>query len=113
MREMSEETGYPADSAVLVKNVLPFEEIFVGSNYRAYTHRYFLMRMDYTRSLAIGDFQKKEVSCMEWKTYAACIACIRPYNPEKRAVITNVHTALSRHKAIQVIESFGDMSSNS
>ena len=104
VREMAEETGYAADSALHIKNVQPFEEVFVGSNYRAYMHRYFLMRMDYARSLVRGEFERGEVSMVDWKSHAECVSCIRSYNAEKRAVIDNVHTALSRHCLAMISE---------
>lgn len=44
LREFEEETGISANSISVVENVLPFEEIFVGSNYKAYKHKYFLAK---------------------------------------------------------------------
>ena len=46
LREFSEETGYSSKGLQNVRNVVPFEETFTGSNYNSYKHRYFLMFMD-------------------------------------------------------------------
>jgi ADP-ribose pyrophosphatase YjhB (NUDIX family) len=100
LREMSEETGYSAHSVDIVKNIQPFEEIFIGSNYRAYIHKYFLMHMSYSTSLVCGNFEVGEVSIVEWKSYKDCMLCIRNYNPEKTAIIQNVHKTLTRHRVV-------------
>jgi 8-oxo-dGTP pyrophosphatase MutT (NUDIX family) len=97
LREMTEETGFPASAVKNIKNILPFDEIFIGSNYKSYKHRYFLMYMKYEDSLDLYHFEKSEVSCMEWKSYMDCIECIRPYNLEKKRLITNIETTLSNY----------------
>ena len=90
LREFSEETGYSSKGLQNVRNVVPFEETFTGSNYNSYKHRYFLMFMDYQTSLEHHQFQKKEVSKVEWKTYDQCMESIRPYNLEKKKVLTHM-----------------------
>jgi 8-oxo-dGTP pyrophosphatase MutT (NUDIX family) len=95
LREMCEETGYSIESVVNIKNILPFEEYFIGSNYKSYKHKYYLMYMDYEVSLGSRPNDKTEVSSMSWKTYEECLKCIRPYNGEKKRLITNIENALS------------------
>ena len=98
LREFTEETGYHSNKLTYIQNVLPFEEIFLGSNYKSYKHKYFLMYMDYETTLYMGDYQKSEVSKIEWKSYEDCIACFRPYNLEKIRILTNIHRGIvSRH----------------
>ena len=43
LRETMEETGYPVHEMKNVKNILPYEEIFLGSNYKSYKHKYYLI----------------------------------------------------------------------
>ena len=38
-----------------------------------------------------------EVSKMEWKTFEECIDCIRPYNLEKKSLITNIHNCIKKY----------------
>jgi len=90
LREFSEETGYSVNSVKNVRNIVPFEEIFTGSNYNSYKHKYFLMSMDFNTSLEHHQFQKTEVSSVQWKTFDQCMQAIRPYNLEKKKVLTNV-----------------------
>ena len=98
IREFCEETGYPRKCLRNVQNVFPFEEIFMGSNYKTYKHKYYLMYVDNSYLTGLGDlttrFQKSEVSKIEWKTYEECCECIRGYNLEKQRLITNIHKCL-------------------
>lgn len=95
VREFTEETGYPASHLVNIRNITPMEEIFTGSNYYSYRHKYYIMFVPYKESLMSGHFQQSEVSKMEWKTISQCIDCIRPYNLEKIALIKNVSECLN------------------
>jgi len=98
LREFTEETGYDSQLLTYIQNVLPFEEIFLGSNYKSYKHKYFLMYMDYETTLNMGNYQTSEVSKIEWKSYEDCMACFRPYNLEKIRILTNIHRGItSRH----------------
>lgn len=42
LREFEEETGYSSSLLNNVNNICPFEEIFTGSNYKSYKHKYYL-----------------------------------------------------------------------
>ena len=42
LREFEEETGILSSKLSVIENVLPFEEIFIGSNHKSYKHKYFL-----------------------------------------------------------------------
>lgn len=99
IREFCEETGYSCTSLRNLQNIFPIEEIFIGSNYKCYKHKYYLMNMDYNESLQMPPkFQHYEVSRVEWKTYDDCIASIRSYNLEKKKVIECIHKTLMKYK---------------
>jgi len=98
LREFTEETGFNARFLKNVKNILPFEEIFTGSNYKSYKHKYYLTYMNNDLSLNMNNFEHSEVSKMEWKTYEECISVIRPYNLEKKRMITNIHNTVKRFR---------------
>ena len=98
LREMSEETGYPTSLLRNVHNILPVEEDFIGSNNKHYKHRYYLMYVDYAQSLGHGDnYQRDEVSGLDWFSYEDCLARIRPYNVEKREMLRQVHTTITKY----------------
>ena len=97
LREMTEETGYPLHLMKNMKNILPFDEIFLGSNYKSYKHRYYLMYMNYEDSHITDRYDRSEVSMMRWKTYEECLLSIRPYNLEKKRLIKNIEITLSNY----------------
>lgn len=97
MREFYEETGINIRLLHQITNILPFEENFMGSNYKTYKHKYYLMYMDYDDSLLESKYQKSEVSNISWKTVDECIDCIRPYNIEKKTVIYNIDNILKNY----------------
>ena len=43
IREFSEETGYNPKLLENIQNIIPYEEIFTGSNYKSYKHKYFVI----------------------------------------------------------------------
>ena len=100
LREFEEETGYNKSALILYENIVPYEEIFIGSNNKCYKHKYFVAKMKYTDTLDTSKFQKSEVSKMEWKSYSQCIESVRPYNIEKKLVIKRVKKCLETYKII-------------
>lgn len=102
LREFAEETGFDIRHLHTIKNIFPFEEIFTGSNYKSYKHKYYLTYMDVSNTLNMTNFEKTEVSKMEWKKYNECIECIRSYNLEKIRLITNVHNTISNFRLFSI-----------
>lgn len=100
LREFKEETGYNTDGLTNIQNIIPYEEIFTGSNYKSYKHKYFLMHMDYNVSLNKGHFEKSEVSKMEWATYEQGISIIRDYNIERKRILNKIHLTITENLII-------------
>jgi 8-oxo-dGTP pyrophosphatase MutT (NUDIX family) len=99
LREFQEETGLSSDNIVIVDNVLPFEEIFVGSNQKAYKHKYYIAYMKKREDeYDMQQFQRSEVSKLEWKTYDECLESIRPYNLEKKNIIIKINKMLQEYR---------------
>ena len=48
-------------------------------------------------------YQDTEVSKMEWKPFEQSLQLIRPYNLEKKEVLTRVETLLTRYKLYNVM----------
>jgi 8-oxo-dGTP pyrophosphatase MutT (NUDIX family) len=97
LREFEEETGLSKKDIKIVENLMPFEEIFLGSNHKSYKHKYFL---GYTENLQdkLQDYQQTEVSKIEWKTLEECLESIRPYNLEKKQLIININKVLQEYR---------------
>ena len=114
LREFSEETGYNANKLVVIQNIIPYEEIFMGSNMKTYKHKYFVAYLPLSSSAsssyhsvssdasshseASPNFQKTEVSKMSWFSYDQCIQHIRPYNLEKINILRNLNNALIEYE---------------
>jgi len=90
IREFEEETGYKKKNINIAKNIIPFEEIFVGSNYKSYKHKYFLAFMN-NDDYPLDKFQKSEVSEIKWLSLDECLKKIRPYNLEKKEIIIKIN----------------------
>jgi len=97
LREFEEETGIVQTKITIIENVLPFEEIYIGTNHKSYKHKYFLAYSNDTKDF-LNNFQVTEVSKLDWKTIDECLESIRPYNLEKRKLITNINKVLQEYR---------------
>ena len=66
-REFEEETGMSRKHIRLVENVIPYEEYFIGSNFKAINIS-FIWHILQTKMLDMHNFQDTEVSKMQWMT---------------------------------------------
>ena len=94
-REFEEETGYDKFSLKLIHNVIPYEEIFIGSNIKSYKNKYYLSYMS-RDTMQKNEYQKSEVKNMKWLSYKECMNIIRPYNVEKKSILTSVNNTLNK-----------------
>tara|TARA_B100000795_G_C22806835_1_gene445625 strand:- start:1354 stop:2142 length:789 start_codon:yes stop_codon:yes gene_type:complete len=98
IREYMEETGHPKSSFEIIQNILPFEEIFTGSNYKSYKHKYYLAL---SKEKTSNDFfQKNEVSELRWCTLDECLKLIRPYSFEKIDIIKKIDKILNKYSLL-------------
>jgi 8-oxo-dGTP pyrophosphatase MutT (NUDIX family) len=96
LREFEEETGIPSNYISVIENVMPFEEIYIGSNLKSYKHKYYLAHMNDSSDMLLN-FQKTEVSKLEWKTVKDCVSSIRPYNLEKIKMVKDISCILQEY----------------
>jgi 8-oxo-dGTP pyrophosphatase MutT (NUDIX family) len=99
LREFEEETGYDKQSLSVIKNLMPFEETFVGSNLKSYKHVYFLACME-TPTVPAESYQKSEVSQIRWFSLDECLQNIRDYNIEKIDMISRINKLLEKYNLI-------------
>jgi len=98
LREYEEETGYDKKDLTILSNVLPYEEVFTGSNYKSYKHKYFIALSH--QSLPRRPFQENEVSDLRWMEYEQVLHMIRPYNMERTRLVQQVQMALKDYIVI-------------
>lgn len=101
LREFEEETGYNKNELNIILNIHPYEEIFTGSNYKSYKHRYYIAHMNSNiqdvNEIIPGNY---EVSKIGWYTYEESCKLIRPYNLEKLSILKKVNNILTKYKII-------------
>ncbi len=96
LREFQEETGLEPEN--IIENIMPFEEIFMGSNHKAYKHKYFIMQMNYSNDNLNVD--ENEVSAIRWMSFADCMAVLRNYNLERRKILVGLNMVLTKYVVI-------------
>ena len=97
LREFEEETGIAKENVNLIENIIQFEETFIGTNYKSYKHKYFLAYIENDAEDLLCNYQKAEVSKIEWKTYTECLECIRPYSLEKKQLIERIYKVIQEY----------------
>jgi ADP-ribose pyrophosphatase YjhB (NUDIX family) len=97
LREFEEETGILRNNIHLLGNINPYEEIFIGSDFKTYKQKYYVCITDKNLN-DMSQIQKNEISKMEWKTYDDCLKSIRPYNLEKKNIINKINKVMNEYR---------------
>ncbi len=98
LREFTEETGIQSEQLKNIQNILPFEEIFTGSNYKSYKHKYYVAFCNSIKESNMDKYQQSEVSDMQWFNYDDCLNIIRPYNLEKKRLLNKINHTLNTYR---------------
>lgn len=100
LREFQEETGYDKSYVNIIQNIIPYDEIFIGSNYKSYKHKYFVGYIDYdnVKNMNNLNYEKREVSKVSWMNLDECLNSIRPYELERIKILKNIDNILNNHK---------------
>lgn len=93
IREFEEETGFKKNEYMLLKNVKPLTEEFIGTNGVRYKHIYYIACMNNTE---VPDFPTDsiEIGDIGFYTYDDIIHMIRPYHIERKRIITDLYMYL-------------------
>lgn len=97
LREFEEETGYNKTDVLTLNNIIPLEEIFTGSNYKSYKHKYFLGFMN-NNNKPKSIFQTYEISKIEWVSVNIASNYLRDYNFEKKNILVELNNLLKTNK---------------
>jgi ADP-ribose pyrophosphatase YjhB (NUDIX family) len=100
-REFQEETGISSSNLRLIHNLLPLEEIFTGSNYKSYEHKYYLSGIDIgNNEYDLTRFQSSEVSDLKWIPIDDAHRYIRDYCYERKNIIKQVKKIIDNYRLI-------------
>jgi len=97
LRECEEETGYNKTDIITLHNIIPLEEIFTGSNYKSYKHKYFLGFMN-NNNKPQAIYQTYEISKIEWVSINTASDYLRDYNIEKKNILVELNKLLKTNK---------------
>tara|TARA_Y100000992_G_scaffold171647_1_gene115478 strand:- start:5334 stop:6155 length:822 start_codon:yes stop_codon:yes gene_type:complete len=98
IREWEEESGYSRNQIKIVSNLLPFEEIFIGSNFKSYKHKYFVAIFVDDINNIDHKYQDSEISKVAWTDYKDSINIFRDYNLEKKHVLNKVYKVINDYR---------------
>ena len=96
IREFFEESGYSNRDNIKINKDPTWSEVYTGTDGIRYKHVYFTANVPDNSILNTSIdknnvLQAGEISNCGWFTYEQCVDLIRPYNQEKKDVLTRVH----------------------
>jgi 8-oxo-dGTP pyrophosphatase MutT (NUDIX family) len=98
IREFLEETNIPKE-AYTVREDLVFNESFKGTNNISYKHVYYVAILNDSKLIHLEQkltpLQRREVSCVSWKTLTECKNITRPHYVERKKMITELERIIS------------------
>jgi ADP-ribose pyrophosphatase YjhB (NUDIX family) len=98
-REFSEETGINYKKLNIIQNIIPFDEIYIGSNFKCYKFKYFLAYME-DINIDLNNYQRTEVSRIEWLSFEECNKRIREYHYEKKSNLIKINKTIKSLRLI-------------
>jgi 8-oxo-dGTP pyrophosphatase MutT (NUDIX family) len=104
IREFCEETRLTSYDIQIIPEILPFEEIFFGTNNVLYKHTYYIAKiMNNDVRLEIDQNcleQVREVRAVNWFSFEDVLKHIKLYNIERHQIIQKTHKIIKNHEMI-------------
>ncbi len=104
IREFCEETRLIPNDIDIVKDVLPFEEIFFGTNNILYKHTYYIAKIKNGDVKLFLDEtcleQIREVRALNWFTYDEVVKHIKLHNIERHQIIQKTDEVIKKYEKI-------------
>jgi 8-oxo-dGTP pyrophosphatase MutT (NUDIX family) len=94
IREFMEETDFKNDDFMILDNIQPIEETFIGTNGINYKHVYYIGMATTDKTPSINPNNKtqlSEIGNIEYMTYEEIIKIIRPYHVERQKIVTQIY----------------------
>jgi 8-oxo-dGTP pyrophosphatase MutT (NUDIX family) len=106
LREFCEETRLTAADIQIIDGILPFEEIFFGTNNVLYKHTYYVAKVKNNDiPIAIDQScieQVREVRALNWFCYDEVLQHIKLYNIERHQIIQKTHKIISHYEKLNI-----------
>jgi len=103
LREFGEETNIPRDSFIVLKNIR-IEETFIGLNGVRYKHIYFVALLQKPELLNLTQrftpMQRREISGIEWKSWAECENHIRPHHVQRKEMMDDLRSIVETFETV-------------
>ena len=103
LREFGEETNIPRESFTVLKNIR-IEETFEGLNGIQYKHVYFVALLQKPEMVNLSQrftsMQRREISGIEWKTWAECENHIRPHHVQRKAMMDDLRSIVQTFETV-------------
>ncbi len=100
-REFEEETGYIPDDYIVIQNIKPLEESFLGTNKIRYKHNYFLAKSCTQKIVEINKNNKNqivEIGNIGWFSFTDAMRKIRSYHREKINILKKAYAIIRAQK---------------
>lgn len=101
VREFCEETRLAKDDIEINNNIIPFEEIFYGTNNVLYKHTYYIAQIKNIHATIEVDQscieQIREVRALQWFDYNEVLNHINAHNIERHQIIEKINDILVKN----------------
>jgi 8-oxo-dGTP pyrophosphatase MutT (NUDIX family) len=114
-REFEEETGFQQDEYIVIQNIKPLEESFLGTNKIRYKHNYFLAKSCSQKVVEINKNNKNqivEIGNIGWFSFTDAMRKIRSYHREKINILKKAYAIIRAQKTYfkeHIIEDDNDL----
>jgi 8-oxo-dGTP pyrophosphatase MutT (NUDIX family) len=104
VREFCEETRLTSNDMHILEDILPFEEIFFGTNNVLYKHTYYIAKIK-NKDIPISVDQNcieqmREVRALNWFCYEEVLQRIKLYNIERHQIIQKAHSIIMDYEKL-------------
>ena len=96
IREWEEETGYSQSDIDIITNIMPINEIFLGSNNKAYKYKYYIGIMPNIKNIN-NNYSQNEISKVGWYKYTDAQNLIRNYSYEKLVILKSIYNLFQEY----------------
>jgi len=106
-REFCEETQLTKNDISVCNDIIPFQEIFFGTNNILYKHVYYIAKLTKTNSIVFIDNncieQVREVRALQWFTYNEVLSHIKSHNIERIEIFKKAHKIICSTENISLL----------